>query len=151
MAGLVGMKTQRIRVGTRVLLLPLHHPVQAKQWPVLMIHQYALPSHGDAKSDEGLKLVAAPMFKVFQLQRRRCRCKRLWGIYELECLKIGPPCLAISLCDHLIELEAGTGRNCSGSYNRPVPLLADHYRHSFSKARALEYIHALDATPAWPK
>ncbi len=31
MAGLVGMRTQRIRVGTCVLLLPLHHPVQVAE------------------------------------------------------------------------------------------------------------------------
>lgn len=30
-AGLVGMKTQRIKVGTCVLLLPLHHPVQVAE------------------------------------------------------------------------------------------------------------------------
>lgn len=31
MAGLVGMKTRRIKVGTCVLLLPLHHPVQVAE------------------------------------------------------------------------------------------------------------------------
>jgi alkanesulfonate monooxygenase SsuD/methylene tetrahydromethanopterin reductase-like flavin-dependent oxidoreductase (luciferase family) len=31
MAGLIGMKTTRIRVGTCVLLLPLHHPVQVAE------------------------------------------------------------------------------------------------------------------------
>jgi len=31
MAGLVGMKTQRIKVGTCVLLLPLHHPVHVAE------------------------------------------------------------------------------------------------------------------------
>ena len=31
MAGLIGMKTQRIKVGTCVLLLPLYHPVRVAE------------------------------------------------------------------------------------------------------------------------